>query len=87
MGTRENRLREPTIYVLSRNIKKYQLFLSEFFQFLEVKFSIYLNRRDLMAPRHNPMLPLKMWKNRIPLKSVPGGVYSLANYTIVYEET
>ena len=26
-------------------MKKYQSFLSEFFQFLEVKFSIYLNRR------------------------------------------
>ena len=25
--------------------KKYQIFLSENFQFLEVKFSIYLNRR------------------------------------------
>ena len=25
-------------------MKKYQSFLSEFFQFLEVKFSIYLNR-------------------------------------------
>ena len=31
--------------VLSRNRKKYQVFLSDFFQFLEVKFSIYLNRR------------------------------------------
>ena len=26
-------------------MKKYQTFLSETFQFLEVKFSIYLNRR------------------------------------------
>ena len=26
-------------------MKKYQIFLSENFQFLEVKFSIYLNRR------------------------------------------
>ena len=36
--------RVPTIYVLSRNIKKYQRFLSENFQFLEVKFSTYLHR-------------------------------------------
>ena len=34
----------PTIYVLNRNMKKYQFFLSENFQFLEVKFSVYLNR-------------------------------------------
>ena len=34
----------PTIYVLNRNMKKNQ-FLSENFQLLEVKFSIYLNRR------------------------------------------
>ena len=37
--------RVPTIYVLSRKYEKYQSFLSENFQFLEVKFSIYLNRR------------------------------------------
>ena len=36
--------RVPTIYVLSR-YEKYQSFLSENSQFLEVKFSIYLNRR------------------------------------------
>ena len=30
---------------MSRNIKKYQSFLSEIFLFLEVKFSVYLNRR------------------------------------------
>ena len=30
----------PTIYVLSRNIKNIRVFLSENFQFLEVKFSI-----------------------------------------------
>ena len=38
-------LRVPTIYVLSRNMKNISVFLSENFQFLEVKFSIYLNRR------------------------------------------
>ena len=34
-----------TIYVLSRNMKNVRIFLSEYFQFLVVKFSIYLNRR------------------------------------------
>ena len=38
----------PTIYVLSRNMKNIRvfcLFFSGHFQFLEVKFSLYLNRR------------------------------------------
>ena len=35
----------PQSMFLSRNKKKYQSFLSEKFQFLEVKFSMYLNRR------------------------------------------
>ena len=35
----------PTIYVLIRNMKNIRVFLSENFQFLEVKLSIYLNRR------------------------------------------
>ena len=34
--------RVPTIYVLSRIMKNIRVFLSELFQFLEVKFSIYL---------------------------------------------
>ena len=34
----------PTIYILNRNRKNIS-FLSENFQFLDVKFSIYLNRR------------------------------------------
>ena len=33
------------IYVLSRNMKNIRVFLSEIFQFLEVKFSIHLNSR------------------------------------------
>ena len=37
-------LTSTTIYVSSRNMKN-SFFLSEKFQFLEVKFSIYLNRR------------------------------------------
>ena len=32
------------MYVLSRNMKNIRVFLSEIFQFLEVKFSMYLNR-------------------------------------------
>ena len=36
--------RVPAIYVLNRNMKKYQNFLSEIFHFLVVKFSVYLNR-------------------------------------------
>ena len=38
-------LRVPTIYVWSRNMKNIRVFLSEKFQFLEMKFPIYLNRR------------------------------------------
>ena len=34
-----------SIYVLSNNVKNIKVYLSENFQFLEVKFSIYLNRR------------------------------------------
>ena len=50
MSTRKNRLAEAvltstTIYVLSRNMKDIRVFLSENFQFLEVKFTMYLNRR------------------------------------------
>ena len=37
--------RVPQIYVLSRNMKNIRVFLSEYFQFLEAKFSKYLNRR------------------------------------------
>ena len=38
---------EYTIYVFEQKYEKYQsfFFLSENFQFLEVKFSIYLNRQ------------------------------------------
>ena len=37
--------RVPTIYVLSRNMKNIRDFYLKIFSFLEVKFSIYLNRR------------------------------------------
>ena len=36
--------RVPTIYVLTRNMKNIRIFLSENFQFLVEKFSVYLNR-------------------------------------------
>ena len=50
MGTRQNRLAKAVltstqIYVLCRNMKNIRVFLSENFQILEVKLSIYLNRR------------------------------------------
>ena len=35
---------QPTIYVLSRNVENIRIF-SDFFYFLVVKFSVYLNRR------------------------------------------
>ena len=44
ISAQKHRLWVPTIYVLSRNMKNIKVFLSENFQFLEVKFSIYLNR-------------------------------------------
>ena len=34
----------PTVYVLSRNIKKISEFLSEKFRFMVVKFSVHMNR-------------------------------------------
>ena len=38
-------LQVPAIYVLSRNMKKISEFFIENFMFLEVRFSLYLNRR------------------------------------------
>ena len=50
MGTRKNRLAEAVLtstnnLCFEQKYEKYQSFLSEIFQFLEVNFSIYLNRR------------------------------------------
>ena len=50
VGTRKNRLDEAVLtsthnLCFEQKYEKYQRFLSENFQFLEVKFSIYLNRR------------------------------------------
>ena len=50
MGTRKNRLGEADLTTthnlcFEQEYEKYQNFLSENFQFLVVKFSIYLNRR------------------------------------------
>ena len=46
----------PTICVLSINMKNIRVFLSENFQFLEVKFSIYLNRRVFIMISSIPTL-------------------------------
>ena len=43
--------RVPTIYVFEQKYEKYQNFLCENFQFLVVKFSIYLNRRGFEMDR------------------------------------
>ena len=56
----------PTIYVLSRNMKNIS-FLSENFQFLEGKFSIYLNMRVSVM---------------IVLAHVNGGMYQANNTTL-----
>ena len=50
MGTRKNCLGEAVLtsthnLYFEQIYEKYQSFLSENFQFLEVKFSIYLNKR------------------------------------------
>ena len=50
MGTRWNRLCEAVLtsahnLCFAQKYEKYQRFLSEMFKFLEVKFSVYLNRR------------------------------------------
>ena len=49
-------------------MKKYQSFLSENFQFLEVKFSIYLNRRVFVM------------ENRIELSLVVSSLFCKLNY-------
>ena len=41
----------PQSMFVSRNMKKYQSFLSENFHFLEVKFSLYLNRHVFVMKR------------------------------------
>ena len=63
MGTRKNRLGDAVLtstqnLCFEQKYEKYQIFLSENFIFLEVKFSLYLNRRvfvmvciDLSVPR------------------------------------
>ena len=59
----------PTIYVLSRNMKNIRVFVSENFQFLEVKFSIYLNRGVFVMHLHKyskqePTTPLRSTSRR-----------------------
>ena len=41
--------------VLSRNMKNIRFFLSENFQFLEVKFSVYLNMRIFVMDHFFPI--------------------------------
>ena len=48
----------PSIYVLSRSMKNIRVFLSENFQFLEVKFSIYLNGRVFVMDSRSMLLLL-----------------------------
>ena len=63
MGTRKNRLGEAVLtnthnLCFEQKCEKYQRFLSENFQFLEVKLSIYLNRRVFVMENktvHSPM--------------------------------
>ena len=59
MGTRQNRLAEAVLtsthnLCFEQKCEKYQSFLSENFQFLEVKFSIYLNRRVFVMLSNMP---------------------------------
>ena len=56
MGTRQNRLVEVVLTsthnrCFEEKYEKHQSFLSENFQFLEVKFSIHLNRRVFVMTR------------------------------------
>ena len=48
-----------TIYVFEQKYEKYQCFVSENFQFLEVKFSIYLKRHVFLMPAHHHYLSLR----------------------------
>ena len=66
-----NRLAEAILMIIHKlsfeqKYKKYQSFLAESFQFLEVKFSVYLNRRVFeMVP--NMFEPLKFDCTCIPI--------------------
>ena len=58
MGTPYNRLAEVVLtstynLCFEQKCEKYQSFLSEIFQFLEVKFSIYLNRCVFIMASHS----------------------------------
>ena len=67
MGTRLNRLGEAVLtstcnLCFEQKYEKYQYFLSEHFQFLVVKFSIYLDRRVFVmvkfATLHHENIPI-----------------------------
>ena len=57
---------EPTIYALRRNMKKYQIFLSENFPFWVVKFSIYLNRRVFIMCLNEFDVEATLYKRHVP---------------------
>ena len=64
-------LTSTTIYVLSKNMKNMRVFLSENFLFLEVKFSIYLDRRvfvirnkEQTMTRHNSAVAITHMRNK-----------------------
>ena len=58
-------LTSTQIYVLSRNLKNIRVFNQTFFQFFEVKFSIYLNRRVGNGKvRHSQAYPGNHYENK-----------------------
>ena len=87
------------IYVLSRNMKKISEILSEKFQFLEVKFSIYLIRRvfvtggrrgDLSSSSPSPPPPPHPRKkkkekiNNIQLRNICESCFSIKIFQFVF---
>ena len=80
MGTHYNCLTEAVLtsthnLCFVQKCEKYQSFLSEIFQFLEVKFSIYLNRRAFIMQSIAPDLALffstnKYWAQLFKAKDV-----------------
>ena len=55
-------LRDPTIYVLSRNMKNIRLFLPENFHFWVVNFSVYLNRHVFVMASLTNMYQVRVQK-------------------------
>ena len=77
----------PTIYVLSRNVKKKSEFLSENFQFLVVKCSIYLNRRVfVMSTRKSEPTNVSTWLQYADrdVKPHPNTIHTSVFYIYMY---